>query len=546
KDPIDQVQLYKKELLTLYLASLKKGAQANSILTSALIFTGATQNQAMNLFAEHLRNEYYNGSDNETVFNFNPILGNDCFTSVDITKVFPGSVYQYSRFMNENIYKELKNWLVEPSMPRDQRTLLGIEVDAKQKALIEGKNPVALRRIRGSAGSGKSVVLVARANELIMQGKVVLIVTYNITLINYLRDLAVRWKGADRALIDQVTWLNFHNLCARTCMLYGLSDVYKSLWRSEERSEEALGDGLANLVNQIDICDEDMFDAILVDEGQDFRLSWWDVLRNKFLRTGGEMLLVADSTQDIYGTASAWTDEAMTGAGFSGPWNELSISYRLPFKLLKYVQDFAKRFLPVNTRIIPEPRQEDIFDDTSVELSWVQTRKPNKSHHVNPLSFEATLNKVLELVSLKENTPLSVSDITILVPTNTFGVEIVKSLGLKGIRVINTFKVELNEDQRRKKLAFYMGDASIKATTIHSFKGWESKALIIYTGDGWLDNDEELAMIYTSLTRLKIEYGQTSYLSVISDNPKLLEYGRTWPNFSYLENDKFLSVDNNA
>lgn len=136
KDPIDQVQLYKKELLTLYLASLKKGAQANSILTSALIFTGATQNQAMNLFAEHLRNEYYNGSDNETVFNFNPILGNDCFTSVDITKVFPGSVYQYSRFMNENIYKELKNWLVEPSMPRDQRTLLGIEVDAKQKALI--------------------------------------------------------------------------------------------------------------------------------------------------------------------------------------------------------------------------------------------------------------------------------------------------------------------------------------------------------------------------------------------------------------------------
>lgn len=386
----------------------------------------------------------------------------------------------------------------------------------------------------------------ARANELIMQGKVVLIVTYNITLINYLRDLAVRWKGADRALIDQVTWLNFHNLCARTCMLYGLSDVYKSLWRSEERSEEALGDGLANLVNQIDICDEDMFDAILVDEGQDFRLSWWDVLRNKFLRTGGEMLLVADSTQDIYGTASAWTDEAMTGAGFSGPWNELSISYRLPFKLLKYVQDFAKRFLPVNTRIIPEPRQEDIFDDTSVELSWVQTRKPNKSHHVNPLSFEATLNKVLELVSLKENTPLSVSDITILVPTNTFGVEIVKSLGLKGIRVINTFKVELNEDQRRKKLAFYMGDASIKATTIHSFKGWESKALIIYTGDGWLDNDEELAMIYTSLTRLKIEYGQTSYLSVISDNPKLLEYGRTWPNFSYLENDKFLSVDNNA
>ena len=59
------------------------------------------------------------------------------------------------------------------------------------------------------------------------------------------------------------------------------------------------------------------YDAIIVDEGQDFQISWWQALRN-FLSDNGEMVLAADPTQDLYGTASNWTDEAMVGAGFSG------------------------------------------------------------------------------------------------------------------------------------------------------------------------------------------------------------------------------------
>ena len=42
------------------------------------------------------------------------------------------------------------------------------------------------------------------------------------------------------------------------------------------------------------------------------------------------MMLVADRAQDIYETGAFWTEEVMGGAGFSGPWNELKISYRMP------------------------------------------------------------------------------------------------------------------------------------------------------------------------------------------------------------------------
>ena len=61
------------------------------------------------------------------------------------------------------------------------------------------------------------------------------------------------------------------------------------------------------------------YDAILVDEGQDFRPSWWQTLRLA-LKADGEMILVADKTQNIYATAAAWTEDTMANAGFRGPW----------------------------------------------------------------------------------------------------------------------------------------------------------------------------------------------------------------------------------
>lgn len=57
------------------------------------------------------------------------------------------------------------------------------------------------------------------------------------------------------------------------------------------------------------------YDAILVDEGQDYRPIWWQALRNA-VRPGGEMILVADKTQNIYATAATWTEDAMANAGF--------------------------------------------------------------------------------------------------------------------------------------------------------------------------------------------------------------------------------------
>lgn len=85
------------------------------------------------------------------------------------------------------------------------------------------------------------------------------------------------------------------------------------------------------------------FDAVLIDEGQDFTLYWWNMLRTHVVTIDGEMLLVAEPTQDV-DDKRVWTDEEQVlGAGFSGEWTDLRGSYRMPGDLVEIANQFAER-----------------------------------------------------------------------------------------------------------------------------------------------------------------------------------------------------------
>ena len=52
------------------------------------------------------------------------------------------------------------------------------------------------------------------------------------------------------------------------------------------------------------------------------------------------------------------------------------------------------------------------------------------------------------------------------------GLSLTGLLTTKGVHVLHTFD-EDQQNSRRQKRAFFQGAARIKATTLHSFKGWE-------------------------------------------------------------------------
>lgn len=259
------------------------------------------------------------------------------------------------------------------------------------------------------------------------------------------------------------------------------------------------------------------YDAVLVDEGQDFLPYWWNVLR-KICKNEGEMLLVADATQDIYETASSWTDDAMKGAGFAGTWNELPVSYRLPQQALKQARIFAETYLPGKDTALPNRKQNDLeLEPTS--LKWVQIDEERAA--------ECCVDETLKLFTKDTLNDMAISDATFLCGTKEFGYDYVRILGSKGIRSVHTFAHDVREC-RRQKVGFYMGDSRVKATTLHSFKGWEARILVVYVGGKV--NRKNLALIYAGLTRLKRSVNG-SCLTIVCSIPELASYGKGWQAF---------------
>jgi len=202
------------------------------------------------------------------------------------------------------------------------------------------------------------------------------------------------------------------------------------------------------------------------------------------------MVLIADTTQDIYETVQYWTDEKMRGSGLVGGWAELDVSYRMPEEMIAKTAQFAAAYLPQGSIDLPKSPadQPDFF----TKLRWVQIA-PEKA-------CPSICAEILRLAPSADPNALPMADITFLSADQAMGLSVIETLGQKGIRFLHTFS-EDNAQSRRMKLAFFKGDARLKATTLHSFKGWESRSLVVYTGTKW--DKRHKALIYTGLTALR-------------------------------------------
>jgi hypothetical protein len=433
----------------------------------------------------------------------------------DLNAIFPECARLSSHVMTEETADDLRGWLVEPDFASSQRRPL--KMDARQRSFAKSRTESGYRRIKGPAGSGKSLVLAARAAQLAAEGKSVLVVTFNITLWHYLRDLVAR-ASSKPGWADHVTFVHFHRWCQLVCDEAGLGEEYDDLWKNTDVGT-ALNRDLPRLASEaVRMLGITRYDAILVDEGQDYRLSWWNALRHA-AEPAAELLLVADATQDVYGTAEAWTEDAMRGAGFAGPWAELETSYRLPNDAMAFARSYAETFLPKDTVDLPRPEQGalELYPCT---LRWVQCESREDS-------VEAAISQTIVMMQQTGKNGLANADITVLTDDQDAGSIIAFGLDECRIRTVDTFHRERSEAQR-KKMAFWMGDARVKATTLHSFKGWETRLLVVHITRAFTPDAK--ALIYAGLTRLKRDV-KGSWLTVICSDPLLAEYGCTWPDY---------------
>lgn len=140
--------------------------------------------------------------------------------------------------------------------------------------------------IRGCAGSGKTAMAIKKARELALEGKSVLLLAFN--------QLIGRQLAAGVADVEGVVAGTYHSYCMEQL-------------REAGRLPEGEPDGdyfnrvIPDAFYEMASPDGQRYDAIIVDEGQDFRTEFWVTIMC-LLREDGLFYIFYDPDQNVFGT----------------------------------------------------------------------------------------------------------------------------------------------------------------------------------------------------------------------------------------------------
>jgi hypothetical protein len=506
QSPVSQVERYRKNLINLYLPQIGDAVDSNtknlSAFKVALYFHNATTSEAR---------KFISCPSTKCV-----VFGKDLLNKKSLHQIVLDVNLKNSYSMRQNWAEEIKFWLKPTFHSLEQ----GQSIQLTPEQMRHAKpSPGQHQRLRGVAGSGKTLIIAQRAANLASQGKKVLIITFNITLWHYIRDYVSRTRfGFDW---ERLEFRHFHGFCADFLKENGIP------WPSDTQEEELFNRILPELVLEkvkININEKNRnYDAILIDEGQDFQKLYYEVLCG-FLSPNDELLFVVDEKQNIYGRELSWIN-AMEGTRFRGKWRELKESYRLPITVLEQINKFAEMFLP-NVGLVPLPKleQRSLFEP---HLRWKDIN-----------SFEDAKQFIWKTIKfLTKKQGIHPQDIVVLVPSHSEGLKLVNHIEIQGFKVNHVFEDDKRNHNNKK--AFWMGDSRLKMSTIYSFKGWEILNVIILTApNGFKKTGENLdSLLYVALTRPR------QNLIVFNRNSEYQEYGKGWLN-NWYPNDTDVQTKN--
>lgn len=314
------------------------------------------------------------------------------------------------------------------AMRREGEELL--RLTEQQYALLDflgGHRRVA---IDGAAGSGKTLLALEQCRRLARTGFRVLFTCYNKALAAFARETLLRDLGPAMAL---VTVDNYHDLAANLAERAGIAlppagsltaDALSTYFQEElpEHFERAL------------MAVPDRYDAIVVDEGQDFADTWWLTLESTLADPAdGIFFIFYDDNQRIYSTRGDYP--------IPPPHFQLRHNCRTTKRIHEAAMIFHSGTVKPACRG-PEGR------------ALVETR-------TTPEDELATLRRVLHELVAVEGVPLG--EIVVLTPRNQ------RTTRLQDGTRLGNITLTWGED----------GPNTVRCRSIHAFKGLESPVVIL-------------------------------------------------------------------
>lgn len=303
KSPLEQVYKYKENLFELHVDGLL-ACKINDIrkmkaISCVVYFHKASEQEVNALCGDQFM-------DNPE-FKYNMSLwGCDSLTSERLKALlYTRYISRRSQFeLPDQVYRNIRR-ILEPSEHLKEQGRNIIYTSQQEKIIY---SDVKEQRVSGVFGSGKTTVLVARAvqaykracKEKLREEVKILILTFNITLINYIKDRLN--NVAEDFYSPAFIICNYHRFIKGE-----LNNIGINISRPPETSSEEIEAWFeAEYYSNINLFNENQkrlarYDAILIDEIQDYKRPWMDILKLYFLRAGGEYVLFGDVKQNIYG-----------------------------------------------------------------------------------------------------------------------------------------------------------------------------------------------------------------------------------------------------
>ncbi len=437
-----------------------------------------------------------------------PIIGYDGLREENLLNIVPEVKYSTSKFWKREWNEDIIFWLYPPYHSLDQG--IPLRLKGKQLEIAEAKS--GHYRVRGVAGSGKTQALAYRAGLLASEGKNVLIITFNITLWHYIKDMIQRSPFAFRW--DKITFSHFHGFCKDKLNEFDLRWP-KSGSDSETELEQFFKTVVPNaVIRAIQSKEYQKYDAILIDEGQDYHFEWYHMLSSYFLTPRDEMVVVCDKKQNIYDRELDWLDKRVTRQGlekFTEPYIDLTTSYRMPAKVAVMSNEFSELFeMNQELKVGKIEGAPVLFHSQHIVWLNIEDKQWLDYIHKSFLRFK------------KEG--YNPTDMVILLPNHKYGQECVSFFKNMNIEVNHVFESETEGTYHPHKKAFYMGDSRLKMSTIHSFKGWELPNIILYIPPSSPESNKRLdSIVYTAITRTR------ENLIVLNANKRYSEFGEKFP-----------------
>jgi hypothetical protein len=477
--PFVTVSSYKENLMKLHINSLfSKSLEEKkywSVIKEIVYFPQNINKDIFSFFKEYtikhpygcrlLGKDYFNNEDNKKKFFY------ECGIEYN-NKYFDDDTYNnFLRIISSewHSYKQGKHMVLNPI----QEELSNSIANKKQK-------------INGIAGSGKTQVLVNRAIKAQLRtGSKILILTYNISLVNYIKH-RLNEVRADFSW-RQFYITNYHQFFKMESIRHGLHcniNSYDNTLHFETVKSKT-----------------ERYPVILIDEIQDYTSDWLTIIDKYFLSPDGELVVFGDAKQNIYQRPIDTQGNIRIGI-IPGSWNDsLNRSFRFTnTHLTSLILQFQHIFFTKVDNI--QPIQASLF------ACYCKYYFINKTIEVDRLvknclyliqKFDLQTEETVILsqsVEVLREVDISYRLITHQETMTTFEskeeYEIIQSSN-------ENEQKDMEDIRRNKKFHFTMNTHRLKISTIHSYKGWEAKSIILILGPDI--NSHEL--VYTALTRAK-------------------------------------------